>query len=1026
MKRIFLLMAFLALIFPAFSRVKIGDLYYNLDNSTNTAEVTWYILDKTDNKNYVSGVITIPETVSYDDNTYSVTSIGDKAFYYCRSLTKVGIPNSVTTIGDMSFCDSGLKSLEVPNSVTTIKRRSFGNCSAIKDVKIEDGGAVLAISYNDYHEGLFYDCPLETLYLGRDLSYETDYGDAPFAKQYKLNNLTIGNTVTTIGKNAFSSCVGLTKVEIPNSVTTIGERAFYNCSGLASIEIPNSVLTIENDAFHNCDSLAKMEIPNSVTKIGDSAFYNCYSLTNLEIGNSVSSIGNEAFRGCTLLTSIDIPSAVTYIGYSVFDSCSHLENINVDIDNASYASLDGILYSKNMDRLIRCPEGKMGSVEIPNSTTIIGNAFLNCYALTKVEIPNSITEIGERAFNNCGLTEIVLESEVAPSYYSPFSAYTQKATLTIPTTADIPGYLLSEWGNFTKINQSNGDKLFLGNDGVFVYRFVENLGEAFLVQGAPYNKDITSASIPDRVVADRKGEESFYQVIGISPNAFKDCSNLSYVKLPAKCVGIGSNAFSGCSSLTDFEIPNTVNYIGASAFSGCSSLTNLEIPETITSIGDFTFYNCSGLTNIEIPNLITSIGTSAFQGCSGLTSIEIPKYVTSIGDYAFEGCSNLTSITIPNSVNNIGNGAFLNIEFDKFSLEDAVEELMWLGYSNHINAKNLYVGRNLNYSNVVFSGIESLEIGAFVEYVSSLMYRDNPNLKSVLINPGSGIVIGTDVFRGCANLVELTLPEDIAEILEGAFYGTALKTITVPNGIIGYSAFANCNLDNIILGAGVKKIEDKAFDGSNAIKAVYATPITPPSAENNTFSYYESQLYVPEESIDTYYNTTRCWYRFSGVPLVMPESIELNGPTSIKGQAGETFQLTATISPSNVTLDRILWNSTNPAIASVDNNGMVTIHNFKADETMTRSSSTISCQIIATTLYEDSPLAMVNIELEVEDAAIDYINSDDFADKWTNGPTSNDIITLQGACLKRNATQSDIDALNPGIYIIRGKKVVVK
>ena len=223
--------------------VEIDGIYYNLVTKIKQAEVT-------KNPNKYTGTVNIPETVSYNDVTYSVTSIGNTAFYSCFGLTSVTIPNSVTSIGGAAFSScSGLTSVTIPNSVTSIGGSAFYGCSG-------------------------------------------------------LTSVTIPNSVTSIGDYAFYSCSGLTSVTIPNSVTSIGDHAFYNCSGLTSVTIPNSVTSIENFAFEDCSGLTSVTIPNSVTSIGTRAFYECGGLTSVNIGNGVKSIGSDAFADCAELTDV--------------------------------------------------------------------------------------------------------------------------------------------------------------------------------------------------------------------------------------------------------------------------------------------------------------------------------------------------------------------------------------------------------------------------------------------------------------------------------------------------------------------------------------------------------------------------------------------------------------------------------------------------------------------------------------------------------------------------------------------------
>ena len=173
-------------------------------------------------------------------NGNSVTSIGSSAFYRCDGLTSVTIPNSVTSIGEKAFAYCyGLTSIEIPNSVTSIGNYAFYNCRWLKDLRIEDGETILSLKYYSNNESLFYDCPLESLYLGRNIQYitEYDYGHSPFSRNETLKSVTIGNSVTSIGGHAFYKCIGLTNVVIGNSVTSIGNYAFEDCDSLTSIRL---------------------------------------------------------------------------------------------------------------------------------------------------------------------------------------------------------------------------------------------------------------------------------------------------------------------------------------------------------------------------------------------------------------------------------------------------------------------------------------------------------------------------------------------------------------------------------------------------------------------------------------------------------------------------------------------------------------------------------------------------------------------------------------------------------------------
>ena len=162
-------------------------------------------------------------------------------------------------------------------------------------------------------------------------------------------------------------------------------HAFSNCTSLASIEIPNSVTSIGNSAFNGCTSLVSIDIPNSVTRIGDVAFSGCTSLVSIDIPNSVTRIGDRAFRDCTSLASIDIPNSVTNIGSNVFNYCDGLENVDVENDNPKYMSLSGVLFTKDMSTLMKCPSRKSGTYRIPEGVVSIDDgAFQSCMNLTDI------------------------------------------------------------------------------------------------------------------------------------------------------------------------------------------------------------------------------------------------------------------------------------------------------------------------------------------------------------------------------------------------------------------------------------------------------------------------------------------------------------------------------------------------------------------------------------------------------------------------------------------------------------------
>ena len=246
--------------------------------------------------------------------------------------------------------------------------------------------------------------------------------------------------------------------------------------------------------------------------------------------------------------------------------------------------------------------------------------------------------------------------------------------------------------------------------------------------------------------------------------AFKGCSGLTSLTLPANIKWIGESAFSGCSGLTSLTLPDGVTEIGQSAFSACSGLTSLTLPSSIAAIGESAFSACSGLTSLTLPDGVTEIGDFAFKGCSGLTSLTLPDGVTEIGWCAFYGCSGLTSLTLPANIKWIGASAFYGC-----------------------------------------SGLTSLPLPANIEWIGASAFSGCSGLTSLTL-PSSITTISASAFSGCSGLTSLTLPSNITEI--------------------GEWAFSNCSgLASIYVYAEkVPKMAEDVFKGCDATKCILYVP----------------------------------------------------------------------------------------------------------------------------------------------------------------------------------------------------------
>jgi len=755
MKKLFTLSTFLLLTLVTFAQTEVGGIYYTFSGTEATV---------VSGTNQYTGDVIIPPSVSSGGENYSVTSIGELAFYNCSGLTSIDIPNSVTSIGSSTFYGcSGL------TSVTYNVR----NCT----------------DYFNFKSRAF---PSNV----KEFIFGDDVESIPGCLCYGLKEITsivIPSKVTSIGDQAFTGCEGLTSIKVQDGNTVFDSRD--NCNAI--------IETASNTLVRGCNTTV---LPKTVTGIGDYAFRGCAGLASFIIPNTVTSIGYSAFADCPNLTS------VTYNVRNCKDFYNKAKPFPTNVKEFIFG--DDVEYIP----AYTCYNMRdMTSVTIPNSVTSIGNyAFNGCSGQTAIysyiENPTSSTGANFDSSNYSNATLYVpfgtKDKYLATDGWKKFTNIVEMEPQ--PTASGTCGENLT-WAYYEVdkklvISGTGAMDDYDGNSLAPWNSYRDNIENVVFEEGV--------TSIGNFAICKCSGLTSVSianSVTSIGEHAFDRCLGLISINIPNSITSIGRYAFYGCSGLTSITIPNSVTTIGKGAFADCSAITSIKvqeentkydsredcnaiietasntlvvgckssvIPNNVTSIGESAFENCSGLTSIIIPNSVTSIEKDAFEDCRDLTSLSLGENVKSIGVRAFNQCTALTSISIPNSVTSIETDAFDDCtaltsiySYIENPTNNTGANFDSSNYSNAtlyvpFGTKDKYLATDgwKNFTNIVEMSIEPIEDDTVIEFDDKDYIVDNTpiDLNNTVIN---------DMYISMDNKSDVNNPD--------GFYDTIDKCIVI-------------------------------------------------------------------------------------------------------------------------------------------------------------------------------------------------------------------------------------------------------
>ena len=779
----------------------------------------------------------------------------------------------------------GLTSIEIPKSLTecnswdsySFVNGAFCGCTNLSNITFEEGTKKIA-------GNLFANCSgIKSITIPDTV---TEIGDSAFENS-GLVEVTFGNSVQKICMSAFQD-TALVEVTMPDSVTVAERRAFRDCTSLKDLTLSKSLTTVESETFRGCTSLTSIEIPKSLTECArwdtyfyaEGAFCGCNNLSNVTFEDGTKTIAGYLFANCSGIKSITIPDTVTKIGDSAFENSGLVE---VTFGN----SVQKICMSAFQDTALV-------EVTMPDSVTVAERrAFRDCTSLKDLTLSKSLTTVESETFRGCtSLTSIEIPKSLTEcarwdTYFYAEGAFCGCNNLSNVTFEDgtktIAGYLFANCSGIKSITIPDtvtkiGDAAFK-NSGLEKVTLGSNIGEigayAFL------NTALTEAAMPDSIQT--FGESCFknntslhevklpMHVKSIPDQAFSGCTSLNRIVIPDSVTQIGNDAFYNCTALETAQFGNSLQSIGNEAFRLCTSISNITIPMGTVTIQANAFRDCAGLITVTIPASVTSIGGSAFQNCDSLVKIAIPDSVTSFGTYVFYDCDSLTDVTLSGNMTSIPQYTFGDCDvLEQVAVPRRATSIDGYAFANAVKFHAITIPRSVtSIASTAFSYPQKLTIyGVAGTYAETFANEKNITFVDKQVNAESVSLNASEISlaKGASQTLVLSIsPVDCTDAVSWKSSNTSVATISDTGALKA-------------VGLGTATIKVVVGSKSASCKVTVYQPVT---------------------------------------------SISLNR-SSLSMGALDTFQLTATVSPSTAVNKDVTWSSSAPEIASVTDNGLVT------------------------------------------------------------------------------------------------------
>ncbi|MGM9734406.1 MAG: leucine-rich repeat domain-containing protein, partial [Prevotella sp.] len=732
----------------------------------------------------------------------------------------------------------------------------------------------------------------------------TEIGNRAFCVR-TINSITLPSSLKKIGDEAFGLTRGITSLTIPASVEEIGKTCFVFCYELKSIivEEGNQHFCIEQGMLMTADKsrvlcltgaydeeeTINIALPSTVRTIDDYAMCGCRALKSLTLPEGLEKIGGLAFEN-TDISSITIPSTVSDLGIGFLADTEKLNEISVSEANPFFKSVDGVLYNKDVSKLLKVSVGHT-LLSIPKTVKYIDYGAITNTDLRTLVIPNNVEEVSKHAVhNNDNLKTIVIGSGVNNIGFLAFGGndalksifsrnpepvvlsegifmdyeHMSTTTLFVPEGAKQKYAAAENWNQFANIREYSlaGIDTYTGKasassvvvDGIAydlnkqdmtatVVNDSYGIGDEHVELCPFYSGDIV---IPEEITVDGVT----YPVTEVGEFSFA-MRTVNSITLPSTLKKINRRAFCGVWKLRSLNIPASVEEIGAEAFTLNYDLEELNLDAAnkhfvmegnmLLSADKTRFLYLLGATDwnesieVVIPSTVKTIDDSALYAAAAVTSLTLPEGLESIGTMAF-GCISVSSIHIPSSVKSIG------MSFMVFA-ENLKEITLGEGNTNFVLENGMLLSKDRT------------------ELLLMPCYHDN-----------------------------YIIPETVTNIKEEAASSLHATTLVIPDGVktLSYQACAYSEtLETVVIGSGVETWEAYVFYACDAIKSIYLRSekvVTPGAMPFEEALFDTATLYVPAGTKGLYEGDPY-WGQFKNIVEYQPTGIEgvnTNGSHSIE------------------------------------------------------------------------------------------------------------------------------------------------